>query len=185
MVDVYYEVLCPDSRYFIMRQLHPAWKKASDMMEVRLKPYGKATHKANGDGGFTFECQHRAAECEGNAIHACAAHHLKDADALMEYVTCMMGDNYDPKSAGRECAKRVDAVEWETIAACAYGLEGQRLLAGHGDDTHALRPKVSFIPTIVVDGAQGGQRSLLKNFLAEVCRRYRGGNPPEACTPHL
>ena len=42
VVDVYYEVLCPDSRYFILKQLYPAWQKVQDIMDVRFKPFGKA-----------------------------------------------------------------------------------------------------------------------------------------------
>ncbi len=41
-VEVYYEVLCPDSRYFVLKQLYPAWQKLDDIMDVQFKPYGKA-----------------------------------------------------------------------------------------------------------------------------------------------
>ncbi len=41
-MTVFYEVLCPDSRHFVLHQLMPAWEKLSDIMEVELKPFGKA-----------------------------------------------------------------------------------------------------------------------------------------------
>jgi len=42
-LEVYYEVLCPDSRYFFLYQLYPAWQLLGDIMEVHLKPFGKAS----------------------------------------------------------------------------------------------------------------------------------------------
>ena len=42
-VEVYYEVLCPDSRYFILHQLFPAWERVGDIMDIRFIPYGKAS----------------------------------------------------------------------------------------------------------------------------------------------
>jgi len=41
-VDVYYEVLCPDSRHFILKQLYPAWQKLDANLVVNFKPWGKA-----------------------------------------------------------------------------------------------------------------------------------------------
>ena len=42
-VDVYYECLCPDSRYFVLHHLMPTFKKLGSLMELHLWPYGKAT----------------------------------------------------------------------------------------------------------------------------------------------
>ena len=41
-VVVYYEALCPDSRYFIMKQLKPTYEKLHSIMTVAFVPYGKA-----------------------------------------------------------------------------------------------------------------------------------------------
>ncbi len=70
---------------------------------------------------------------------------------------------------------QLDDVHWETIRRCTSGREGQDLLAAAGRDTHALRPKVSFIPTIVIDGSQDNQKGILKNFTRELCRAYKVG----------
>ena len=45
-VTVFYEVLCPDSRHFILRQLFPTWQKVSELMEIDYRPFGKATVSA-------------------------------------------------------------------------------------------------------------------------------------------
>ena len=48
LVDVFYECLCPDSRYFVLHHLLPTVNKVGSLMEVRLWPYGKATsHKTD------------------------------------------------------------------------------------------------------------------------------------------
>lgn len=36
-IEVYYEVLCPDSRYFIRKQLYPAWDKVAEIMDIHFK----------------------------------------------------------------------------------------------------------------------------------------------------
>jgi interferon gamma-inducible protein 30 len=42
-VEVYYEVLCPDSRYFLLHQLYPTWQKIGDIIDINFKPFGKAS----------------------------------------------------------------------------------------------------------------------------------------------
>ena len=43
LVEVYYESMCPDSKYFIREQLVPAVQKIPEIINFRLIPYGKAT----------------------------------------------------------------------------------------------------------------------------------------------
>lgn len=43
VVMVFYEALCPDSKYFILKQLQPAFYKAPALIDFQLIPYGKAT----------------------------------------------------------------------------------------------------------------------------------------------
>ena len=53
VVDVYYECLCPDSRYFVLHQLLPAFQKVGSLMTIHMWPYGKATTEKTdtGEGG--------------------------------------------------------------------------------------------------------------------------------------
>ena len=50
VVDVYYECLCPDSRYFVLHELLPTYQKVGSIMDVRMWPYGKATSEPTTDG---------------------------------------------------------------------------------------------------------------------------------------
>lgn len=175
-VDVYYEVLCPDSRYFVQHELWPAFQKLGDALDVRLWPYGKATTKKLSGGGFEFECQHGAEECEGNIWHACTARHISKQWTKLSMVECMIDDNYNAASVAASCAKTngdiVNDALFGKISTCATGEEGRELHAKAGEDTNLLQPKVSFIPTVKLDGSQGSQKAILKNFLKEVCKIY-------------
>ena len=48
-----------------------------------------------------------------------------------------------------QCAKD-NKMDWDSIDACATGEEGRKLLLEAGKKTKALRPKLSFVPTIVL-----------------------------------
>lgn len=41
-ISVYYEALCSDSRFFILKQLIPTYDKLRDHMILDFVPYGKA-----------------------------------------------------------------------------------------------------------------------------------------------
>ncbi len=191
-VEVYYEVLCPDSRYFILHQLYPAWQKVPDIMDVHFIPYGKASvrfpwhlssgrlgphlilqHRKQTENLYQFDCQHGPPECKGNMVHACATKLVKPAHKLVDYVRCMMNDNYDAHAAGSRCAEQVGGINWAEIEACSKGADGHRHLAEYGDMTHALSPRVSFIPTVQINGSQKGQKDMQKNFVKEVCRQFQ------------
>lgn len=40
---VFYEALCPDSKNFIIKQLHSAYARAPSLIDIQFVPYGKAT----------------------------------------------------------------------------------------------------------------------------------------------
>lgn len=168
-VDVYYECLCPDSKYFVLNHLLPAVEKIGSLMDVRLWPYGKAETRVT-ESGLTFDCQHGPVECEGNMYHACAESHIRGR--AVEMAACMIQDNMDPEAAARTCAQRLGVENIDRIQHCATSSEGLKLHKKAGEKTEGLSPPVTFIPTIEIDGAQHSQKAILKNFMKEVCRLY-------------
>nr|XP_039148289.1 gamma-interferon-inducible lysosomal thiol reductase isoform X3 [Drosophila simulans] len=98
VVTVYYEALCPDSKYFLTKQLLPTFKIAKSIMEVKLAPYGKAKTKEH-NGKITFDCQHGPIECQANIYHACAAEIIEDPLLRLEVAACMIMDNHLPQEA--------------------------------------------------------------------------------------
>ncbi|XP_030382810.1 gamma-interferon-inducible lysosomal thiol reductase [Scaptodrosophila lebanonensis] len=169
VVRVFYEALCPDSKYFITRQLLPTYVVAASIMEVELIPYGKATTNIDASGNLSFDCQHGPKECEGNMYHACVAEAVEDPMVRLEIVTCMIRDNHIPKDAMHKCVKQYNIENIDLIQKCFDSTHGAELLKLHGDATHALRPPVSFIPTVTLNGT-GRQASILKDLLSEVCK---------------
>lgn len=170
VVSVYYEALCPDSKHFIIKQLVPAFQRVAKIMDVILVPYGKAQTYTNQDGTFRFDCQHGPVECQANTYHACAIEIIEDPHKRLDVISCMIKDNRLPKEALNKCSKQHGVEKADLIQKCFDSPRGGELLKLNGDATHALRPSVTFIPTITLDGSQGRQAAILKNIFGEICK---------------
>ncbi|XP_055372078.1 GILT-like protein 1 [Condylostylus longicornis] len=182
LVMVFYESLCPDSKNFILKQLVPTYRKAPDLIEIQFVPYGKAKTEINADGSLKFDCQHGQLECQGNIYHACAIEAIEDPKTKLDVVACMIRDNRLPKEAMQKCTREHHVETAELIQKCYDSPHGSELLKLHGEATHALKPPVSFIPTVTLDGSQGRQASILKDLFGEVCKVAAGRGPlPEIC----
>ena len=49
---------------------------------------------------FRFRCQHGPRECQGNTYHACAARYIREEEDRLDYIRCMIEDNYNPPRDG-------------------------------------------------------------------------------------
>lgn len=171
-VTVFYEVLCPDSRSFVLRQLSPTWEKVPDIMDIHYRPFGKAHFRKEGDD-YDFSCQHGPVECLGNTVHNCAVKYVQQP---LPYIKCMMDNNYDPMAIGKQCADMLD-INWEVIERCANSKEGKELLARAGSESLGVKPHLSFIPTVALNGDFSEQNLRLKNLLSTVCNAFNGPRP--------
>ncbi|KAH8238774.1 hypothetical protein KR026_007328, partial [Drosophila bipectinata] len=169
LITVFYEALCPDSKYFLSKQMLPAFKTAPSIMDVKLVPYGKATTRQS-DGNISFDCQHGPTECQANMYHACAVDIIKDPLIRLEVISCMIRDNRFPQTAMQKCAKQHSFKNIYLIQKCFDSDHGLELVKLNGETKHALRPAITFIPTVTIDGSQGRQASILKDLLSEVCK---------------
>lgn len=80
-----------------------------------------------------------------------------------------------------QCAREF-TIDVETIQKCYNSPHGKELLKIAGEATKALRPAVSFIPTITLDGDQRSQKAILKDLMSEICDVLKsGGMIPKAC----
>ena len=93
----------------------------------------------------------------------------------------MIRDNGNPQKAFKRCSKEY-TVDEETIMKCYNSLHGKELLKIAGEATHSLNPPVSFIPTVLIDGQQRRQATILRDLFAEVCAVLsESGLTPKAC----
>jgi len=104
LVEVYYESMCPDSKYFIREQLVPAVQKIPEIINFRLIPYGKATTFENSTGIYFF-CQHQENECQGNKIHSCAIKYISSPTKLLNYVSCLIKNIKYPQGAAKSVSQ--------------------------------------------------------------------------------
>ncbi|XP_045137149.1 gamma-interferon-inducible lysosomal thiol reductase-like isoform X4 [Portunus trituberculatus] len=175
-VVVYYEALCPDSRYFVIKQLKPAYGKLRSIMSISFVPYGKA-QTTEKDGKYTFTCQHGAVECRANTVHACVTNAIRDEEKQLDIVSCMIERNEQPMKVGQKCVEKFGE-DWSKVAQCVESDKGASILKHMGDMTHSLRPKVSFIPTVEIDGSLSEQTQIQQDLHKVLCRRYKGPKPP-------
>ena len=68
------------------------------------------------------------------------------------------------------------------IQQCFEGPHGDELLKINGEMTHAVRPRISFIPTVTLDGALLNQADILRDLFTAVCDVISGRGPrPAIC----
>jgi len=180
-VEVYYETLCGDSKRFITRQLYPVKKSSlGEYFDVEFVPYGKAS-TTGASGSYEFICQHGHKECDGNKMHACALKHINSTELKVEFIHCSMSSKSPPKALP-ECAEKLE-INSTSIEACIAGEEGNELLASHGRQTHALRPKLYFVPWIRYNKAftEDNLENSQDNFKSVLCAELKKSevNPPE------
>ena len=78
-----------------------------------------------------------------------------------------------------QCAE-IHGVNWVPIQNCSSSIEGAQLLVQHGDATHNLRPKMTIVPHVLLNGRHIKSDEALTNFKHILCSDY--GDPrPEAC----
>ncbi|KAB0794251.1 hypothetical protein PPYR_13871 [Photinus pyralis] len=179
-VSVYYESLCPDSIRFITKQLQPAYKLIGSNLEVDLVPYGKASQYQQ-SGKWVFKCQHGPSECRGNMLQACGLATDKSQDQKVDFVYCVMKQwNPSGDQAIEQCSGKL-GLKSDAIFQCANSAQGSDLLAKNGKQTHAVKPKITFIPTIVFNGvySSANQSGALRNFLQTACDQFT--DKPKGC----
>ncbi|CAH0561849.1 unnamed protein product [Brassicogethes aeneus] len=179
-ITVYYEALCPDSKFFILHQLVPVYKNLLTSMILDLVPYGKA-ETFEEDGDYKFRCQHDAVECYANKIHSCVINKIKEPYTQLQYIACMIDDNIRPDEVGQRCGNELN-IPFEPIKNCAKSKEGSLLLKSNGVRTHSLSPAVKFIPTIELNESQNivPQSHILKDLIKAVCQLLK--DKPNKCS---
>ncbi|KAK6624939.1 hypothetical protein RUM44_011803 [Polyplax serrata] len=73
-----------------------------------------------------------------------------------------------PELIGQQCASEF-SVDWSQILECANSIMGSTLLSEYGQMTDSLNPKMTFVPTVLLNQKYGNQAAILKDFFKEIC----------------
>ncbi|XP_046849289.1 gamma-interferon-inducible lysosomal thiol reductase-like [Xenia sp. Carnegie-2017] len=180
---LYMESLCPGCRGFINYRLWPAFKAIGEIMNLVIVPYGNAIEKKNGDG-WEFMCQHGKEECYGNLIETCAMHYNQNASVFLPFIHCIESSSLLPRNIADKCAKKV-GLNYSLIISCVEGRLGNQLQHEMAEKTHALEPRLKYVPWITLNGVhtKAIQAAAYTNLVKLICDTYEGDPKPNVCLP--
>jgi len=177
-VSVYYESHCPDSRDFIITQLHPYFCKVQQYLNLNLVSFGKAYSSNHG-----FTCQHGPKECRGNTIHNCVLKRIQDPIAQVDYVNCAMYDPDQPGHIEKTCVE-ASGLSVEDVNTCFNSQEGHQLMLKAEKETKAMTPGPLFVPTIVFDDEYNDtdQKNAFVDFESTLCEKLISRGLTSVCS---
>lgn len=171
-MSIYYEGLCPDSRYFITKVFYPNYKPFSESLNLHFIPFGKASIR---EDGSKYQCQHGNEECIRNIIQGCALDALNPGVDQVEFVFCAMANT--ALQGQKECTFQ-SGLSWEYIQNCMNGFRGLDLTLQAQYDTRTSTDGLKFVPTIVFNNkfVQQDQDEAFENPTAVICK-YLANHP--------
>ncbi|KAH9529366.1 GILT-like protein 1 [Dermatophagoides farinae] len=180
-IDVYYETLCPDSIQFLLHQLVTNYDRIKEKVDLHMYPFGKAQFFESGNS-YEFYCQHGPKECRGNMIHCCVLDQ-NSHDISFPFIKCMEKELYglrrpDINVVSQKCANWTN-IDWKYVDECASGNRGKQLLVEAGRKTKAIKPKISFVPTIIFNEKYSDRiqnQALYGDFVKLIENHYNKNN---------
>ncbi|KAH9607531.1 hypothetical protein KSS87_017461 [Heliosperma pusillum] len=176
-LTVYYEALCPFCSYFIAHDLVKLFTyDIINIVNLRLVPWGNAALDSSG----YFHCQHGSGECLLNTVEACAVNAYPEPYKHYFFIQCIESLAYQQREAEwQSCFGRV-SLNSQPIIDCYNQGNGRRLEIQNAYETKQLNPPHAYVPWVVVNNQP--LREDYRNFIAYVCRAYRGASIPAVCT---
>uniref|UniRef100_A0A7N0VIC0 Gamma-interferon-inducible lysosomal thiol reductase n=1 Tax=Kalanchoe fedtschenkoi TaxID=63787 RepID=A0A7N0VIC0_KALFE len=174
---LYYETLCPYCSNFIVNYLHKLFEddQLMDIVDLKLVPYGNAKISQNG----TVVCQHGKWECVLNKVEACSIDALPSPKKQFDFIYCVEDFVYKYQySEWAQCFNKV-GVDPKPIMDCYNSQRGEELILKYAAETGALQPPHKYVPWVTVNGKP--LYDDYQNFLAYICKAYKGSNPPGTC----
>ncbi|XP_047334248.1 gamma-interferon-responsive lysosomal thiol protein-like [Impatiens glandulifera] len=177
-LSIYYESLCPYCANFISNNLNKIFENGIiSIVNLRLIPWGNAYMKDN----YTWVCQHGPDECMLNTVEACAINVWPDRGAHynFRFIKCVEGLHLQNKHNEWKNCFGSEKLDSKPVLDCFNSGHGFQLERGYADETTHLDPPHLFVPWLVVDNLP--LKDDYQNFIAYVCRAYRGNAIPKAC----
>ncbi|XP_016461824.1 gamma-interferon-responsive lysosomal thiol protein isoform X2 [Nicotiana tabacum] len=170
-LSLYYESLCPYCADFIVNKLAKVLETdLASIVNLRLVPWGNTQIAPN----TSWICQHGPAECLLNTVEACA---IKDTH--FKFINCVEQLHLENRHCSWQSCFSATGLSQTPIKNCYNNGLGYRLEKAYADETASLNPNHRFVPWVLVNN-QPLQEDY-QNFIAYICRAYRGRNIPQAC----
>ncbi|KNA06978.1 hypothetical protein SOVF_176150 [Spinacia oleracea] len=176
-LTLYYETLCPYCSYFIAHDLVRLFTTGLiSIVNLRLVPWGNADVEPSG----YFQCQHGSGECLLNTVEACAVDAYPDTYKHYFMIQCIESLAYQNREAEwQSCFDQV-SLDSKPIFDCYNQGNGRRLELQYAYETSQLNPPHAYVPWVLVNNQP--LRQDYQNFIAYICREYRGSSVPAACS---
>ncbi|GFN89451.1 interferon-gamma-inducible lysosomal thiol reductase [Plakobranchus ocellatus] len=174
---LYYESLSPECQRFITGTLYPNFAKLRSIMNLTLVPYGKTRERQVHDQYF-FTCEHGEEECIGNLIQTCTIALVGDVNKYFPFINCMEASELKPADAAEKCAIKFP-VPLENITDCSKSYIGNGLEHKMAKKTRALKPPLSYVPWITVNGVhtEDIEKEAESDLVKLICDAYKGPKP--------
>ncbi|GMN40403.1 hypothetical protein TIFTF001_009634 [Ficus carica] len=174
-VSLYYETLCPYCANFIVNNLVKIFQNGLiSAVDLRLVPWGNAW--INSDGSVV--CQHGEDECLLNTIEACTISVYPDVYSHFRFIHCVERLTLENKHTEWTKCFQMTNLGTQPID-CYNSGYGNVIEDRYAQETAKLNPAHRFVPWVVVNN-QPIQEDY-QNFMAYICKAYRGSPKPEAC----
>ncbi|XP_062095025.1 gamma-interferon-responsive lysosomal thiol protein [Humulus lupulus] len=174
-VSLYYESLCPYCANFIVNHLVKLFQNGLiSVVDLRLVPWGNAWTKPDG----SIVCQHGADECLLNTMEACTITVYPDVDRHFRFIHCV--EKLSLKNRHKEWANCFEISRLGTVPIDCYNTGyGNVIEHRYGNETAMLNPAHRFVPWVIVNNRP--LQEDYENFMAYICKAYKGSPTPEAC----
>ncbi|KAL8262313.1 hypothetical protein R6Q59_026395 [Mikania micrantha] len=179
-VSLYYESLCPFCANFIVNQLGKAlfqWNLIS-IVDLKMVPWGNTQFAPNN----AWICQHGPDECMIDIVEACAIDLLPQPGLRFKLIECIENLDLQGRHGDWKSCMSSLKIDPKPITDCYQTRKGFDLELKFADETKKLNPPHRFVPWVLVNNHP--LQEDYQNFVAYICKAYKGGNKIQACVQH-
>ncbi|PON42500.1 Gamma interferon inducible lysosomal thiol reductase GILT [Parasponia andersonii] len=171
-MSLYYEALCPFCANFIVKHLAKLFQNGLiSVVDLRMVPWGNAWINPNGS-------VHGADECLLNTMEACTIAVYPDMSQHFSFIHCV--ERLTLENRHSEWANCFQITGLDTVPIDCYNNgDGKVIEERYGKETAMLNPPHRYVPWVIVNNHP--LQEDYQNFVAYICKAYRGSPKPKAC----
>ncbi|XVE62076.1 hypothetical protein DITRI_Ditri06bG0090200 [Diplodiscus trichospermus] len=176
-ISIYYETLCLRCAKFIVNKLDDLFENGLiSIINLRLVPWGDSYLNKSSN---TIICKHGQDECQLNTIEACAIYVWPDVNKHYGLIYCIEFLAIEGRQKEWESCFDSLGLPQKHILDCYNGGKGRMLELAFANETAHLSPPHASTPWVVVNNQSIGND--LENFVAYICKAYKGEAVPKSC----